>query len=184
MGIFNRVGAGRRSERLPLIATTCCLAVAGGLCVTSIFAPAVMAQAGLSTEPVLRTNFEFMPTTLFEPKLQTNFEPSLPTTFGFQATKSATNVRMQERLNQLQPRLPEERKFVADVIQLVEQGQLPEALVNEAFFYSIQRYGGPMPFPYFERILRIQGERLKAPVPTFDRAVYSRERFTPQVFSK
>lgn len=184
MGIFNRAGAGRRSERLRLIASTCLLAGAGWMFQASMLAPAAMAQSGLSTEPVLRTNFEFMPTTLFEPKLQTNFEPSLPTTFGFQATKSATNVRMQERLNQLQPRLPEERKFVADVIQLVEQGQLPEAVVNEAFFYSIKRYGGPMPFPYFERILRIQGERMKAPVPAFDRAVYSRERFTPQVFNQ
>lgn len=184
MGIFNRFGAGRPAGRFSSVAATCLLAGAGWLCGTSIFAPAVMAQAGLSTEPVLRTNFEFMSTTLFEPKLQTNFEPSLPTTFGFQATKSATNVRLQDRLNQLQPRLAEERKFVSDVIQLVEQGRLPEAVVNEAFFYSIQRYGGPMPFPYFERILRIQGERLKAPVPTFDRTVYSRERFTPQVFNQ
>jgi hypothetical protein len=184
MGIFNWAGAGRRRDRLPLIATTYLLAGAGWLCGASMTAPAAMAQSGLSTEPVLRTNFEFMPTTLFEPKLQTNFEPSLPTTFGFQATKSATNVRMQERLNQLQPRLAEERKFVSEVIQLVEQGRLPEAVVNEAFFYSIQRYGGPMPFTYFERILRIQGERMKAPVPTFDRAVYSRERFTPQAFNQ
>jgi hypothetical protein len=184
MGVFKWVGAGCLAGRFSSAAAACLLAGVVWFCGASILAPAAMAQSGLSTEPVLRTHFEFMPTTLFEPKLQTNFEPSLPTTFGFQATKSATNVRMQERLNQLQPRLPEERKFVADVIQLVEQGQLPEAVVNEAFFYSIKRYGGPMPFPYFERILRIQGERMKAPVPTFDRAVYSRERFTPQVFNQ
>ncbi len=142
------------------------------------------AQFGLVHDPQLRTNFEFQPQTHFEPKLQTNFEPSLPTTFGFQATRSATNVRLQDRLQQLQPRLPEEKKFVSDVVQLVEQGHLPEALVNEAFFYSIQRYGGPVPFPYFERILRIQGDRLKAQVPNFDRTVYSKERFTPQLFNQ
>jgi hypothetical protein len=141
-------------------------------------------QFGLAHDPQLKTNFEFQPRTHFEPKLQTNFEPSLATTFGFQATRSATNVRMQDRLQQLQPRLPEEKKFVADVVQLVEQGHLPEALVNEAFFYSIQRYGGPMPFPYFERILRIQAERVKAQVPNFDRTVYSKERFTPQLFNQ
>lgn len=181
---WNQARAGRCAGRWSPAVVACLLV--GGSWLSGVFvgSPAAWAQSGLSTEPVLRTNFEFMPTTLFEPKLQTNFEPSLPTTFGFQATKSATNVRMQERLNQLQPRLPEERKFVTDVIQLVEQGRLPEAVVNEAFFYSIQRYGGPMPFPYFERILRIQGERLKAPVPTFDRTVYSRERFTPQVFNQ
>lgn len=184
MGSLKQVRTGRRVGRWSSALVAGLLAGGGWLGGAFLAAPVACAQSGLSTEPVLRTNFEFMPTTLFEPKLQTNFEPSLPTTFGFQATKSATNVRMQERLNQLQPRLPEERKFVADVIQLVEQGRLPEAVVNEAFFYSIQRYGGPMPFPYFERILRIQGERLKAPVPTFDRTVYSRERFTPQVFNQ
>lgn len=142
------------------------------------------AQFGLAHDPQLKTNFEFQPLAMFEPKLQTNFEPSLPTTFGFQATRSATNVRLQDRLQQLQPRLPEEKKFVAEVIQLVEQGHLPEALVNEAFFYSIKRYGGPTPFPYFERILRIQSERIKAQVPNFDRNVYSKERFTPQLFNQ
>lgn len=148
------------------------------------WAATASAQFGLVHDPQLRTNFEFQPKTHFEPKLQTNFEPSLPTTFGFQATRSATNVRLQDRLQQLQPRLPEEKKFVSDVVQLVEQGHLPEALVNEAFFYSIQRYGGPVPFPYFERILRIQAERLKAQVPNFDRTVYSKERFTPQLFNQ
>lgn len=184
MGIFKWARTGRCGGRFAATLATCLVAGGSWFGAAGNLSPLAMAQTGLSTEPVLRTNFEFMQTTLFEPKLQTNFEPSLPTTFGFQATKSATNVRMQERLNQLQPRLPEERKFVSDVIQLVEQGQLPEAVVNEAFFYSIQRYGGPMPFPYFERILRIQGERMKAPVPTFDRTVYSRERFTPQVFNQ
>jgi hypothetical protein len=184
MGILNRVGTGRWVGRFSVAMIAGWMAGGGWFGGVGSSSSVAMAQSGLSTEPVLRTNFEFMPTTLFEPKMQTNFEPNLSSTFGFQATKSATNVRMQERLNQLQPRLPEERKFVSDVIQLVEQGQLSEAVVNEAFFYSIQRYGGPMPFPYFERILRIQGERMKAPVPAFDRTVYSRERFTPQVFNQ
>jgi hypothetical protein len=161
------------------------LAAAALVSVTgSCLATTTWAQFGLSKESQLRTNFEFQTRTQFEPTLRTHFEPSLPTSFGFQATKSATTVRMADRLNQLQPRLPEERKFVADVIQLVDNGQLPEAVVNEAFFYSIQRYGGPMPFPYFERILRIQATRLQAPVPDFDREVYSRERFRPQVFNQ
>jgi hypothetical protein len=153
------------------------LAVAG-------WSAAASAQFGLARDPQLKTNFEFQPVSMFEPKLKTNFEPSLPTTFGFQATRSTTNARLQDRLQQLQARLPEEKKFVAEVVQLVEQGHLPEALVNEAFFYSIQHYGGPMPFPYFERILRIQAERLKTQVPNFDRTVYSNERFTPQLFNQ
>lgn len=166
----------RRLARLAAASAACCLI--GG------WSANVWAQFGLAHDPQLKTNFEFQPQTSFEPRLQTNFEPSLTTTFGFQATRSATNTRMKDRLQQLQPRLPEEQKFIADVIQLVEQGHLPEPVVNEAFFYSIQRYGGPMPFPYFERILRIQAERLKAQVPAFDRTVYSKERFTPQLHNQ
>ncbi|MBL8889000.1 MAG: hypothetical protein JNL67_03410 [Planctomycetaceae bacterium] len=159
-------------------------AAAAACCLISGWTTSASAQFGLAHDPQLKTNFEFQPQTSFEPKLQTNFEPTLPTTFGFQATRSATNTRMKDRLQQLQPRLPEEHKFIAELIQLVEQGNLPEPVVNEAFFYSIQRYGGPMPFPYFERILRIQAERLKAQVPAFDRTVYSKERFTPQLHNR
>jgi len=140
------------------------------------------AQFGLSAEGTLLTNFEFQQKTHFEPQLQTNFEPSLPTSFGFNSKRSASNVRLSERLIQLQARLPEEQKYVQDVIALVEQKQLPETLVNEAFFYAVHRYGGPTPFPYFERILKIQSDRLKLTAPTFDRTVYSRERFKPQLF--
>lgn len=140
------------------------------------------AQFGLSGEGTLRTNFEFQQKTLFEPQLQTNFEPSLPSSFGFNSKRSAANIRLAERLVQLQARLPEEQKYVQDVIALVEQKKLPETLVNEAFFYAVHRYGGPNPFPYFERIMKIQSDRLKLTAPTFDRTVYSRERFSPQVF--
>ena len=167
----------RKSNLRRVVAVSTFVVLAGCSTVAS-------AQFGLAHDPQLKTNFEFQPQTMFEPKLQTNFEPSLPTTFGFQATRSATNVRLQDRLLQLQARLPEEKKFVADVVQLVEQGHLPEPVVNEAFFYSIKRYGGPAPFPYFERILRLQAERLKAQVPDFDRTIYSKERFTPQQFNQ
>ncbi len=158
--------------------------VASTFAVVAGLSAVASAQFSLAHDAQLKTNFEFQPQTMFEPKLQTNFEPSLPTTFGFQATRSATNVRLQDRLLQLQARLPEEKKFVAEVVQLVEQGHLPEPVVNEAFFYSIKRYGGPAPFPYFERILRLQAERLKAQVPDFDRTIYSKERFTPQQFNQ
>ncbi len=166
-----------RDAQVRSLASLAFLVVAGYVATAS-------GQFGQVQDPQLKTNFEFQPQTMFEPRLQTNFEPHLPTTFGFQATRSATNARLQDRLLQLQPRLPEEKKFLADVVQLVEQGHLPEAVVNEAFFYSIKRYGGPAPFPYFERILRLQGERVKAQVPSFDRTVYSKERFNPQLFNQ
>lgn len=171
---------GRRAPRIAVRLATVLFGVTASLAAS----PIAFAQFGLVNDGQLRTQFEFVPRISFEPKLQTNFEPNLPTLFGFQATRSATNVRLSERLNLLQPRLPEERQFVAEVIKLVEQGKLPEPLVDEAFFYSIRRYGGPVPFPYFERILRIQSERLKLPVPDFDRAVYSRENFVPQTFNQ
>jgi len=142
------------------------------------------AQSSLSKEFQLRTNFEPQSRTLFEPTFRTNFEADLPNNFAFQSNRSVTQVRLAERLNQLQPRLPEERKYVAEIIELVDKGQLPEPVVDQAFFYAIQRYGGPMPFPYFERIMEIHGQRLKVDMPVFDRTIYSKERFRPQLFSQ
>lgn len=173
-----------------LTLTTRCLLkrpMIGALAVSLILlgmADSVQAQFALSQERLQRTNFEFQSRTQFEPMLRTNFEPKLPSSFGFQEQRSAANVRLTERLNQLQPRLPEEKQYVADVIRFVDENRLPETVVNQAFFYSIQRYGNAFSFAYFERILQIQAERSKATAPTFDRTIYSQERFRPQVFNQ
>lgn len=138
------------------------------------------AQFGVNSEKALRSQFGYQPRTLFEPTLRTNFEPTLRTGFGFQTDKSATNTILSQRLKLLRARLPEEKKFVEETIAYVEEKKLSLAVVNDAFFYTIQRYPGPLVFSYFEQVLRIKATRLKQPVPEFDRSVYTRPNFVPQ----
>lgn len=142
------------------------------------------AQFGLNNEKQLRANFGYQPKTLFEPTLRTNFEPTIRASFGFQANTSATNTILSQRFALLQARLPQEKKFLEEVIAYVDQKKLSLAVVNDAFFYSIQRYQGPMAFSYFEQILRIKATRLKQPVPAFDRSIYSKPSFSPQQFNQ
>ena len=59
----------------------------------------------------------------------------------------------------LKIRREEEEKFVATVIELVEEGRLPVSLVKSAFHWS-RRKNAKTPFPYFERALRLTAEKI------------------------
>lgn len=128
--------------------------------------------------------FNSLPRTNFEPRLRTNFEASTRLDSGVRFNKglSATALRLNRLLTRLKAQLPEERKFIQDLIKLVETKKIPEVLVNESFFFTLRRFKGKFPFPYFEHVIRLQAGRLKFPVPDFDRKIYSRPNFRPQTF--
>lgn len=66
---------------------------------------------------------------------------------------------LKERLEKdLRARRPSEFAFVDRVVELVNQGDLPLALVNTTYLWA--RPKKPYPFPYFERALRIRTQRL------------------------
>lgn len=77
----------------------------------------------------------------------------------------------------LMTRFPEEKAFVDSVVLEVHKGTLPKNVVDSAWLWVRQkRPGTPYPFVYFERILRLEGERLKLEIPPFDREIYNRGR--------
>lgn len=151
---------------------------------TCLFAREAQAQFGLNSDARLRSTLGYQPRTHFEPTLRTHFEPSLRAGFGFDTKDSATQTVLSQRLNLLQARLPEEKKYIADVITYVQQKKLSLAVVNDAFFYSVRNYPTPLAFSYFEQILRIKATRLKQPVPAFDRSIYNRVAYRPQQFNQ
>lgn len=68
--------------------------------------------------------------------------------------RESTNLA--ERLKAgLKARLPEEFAYADRVAALVEQGVLPEKLVDTAFAWA-RKKGVDYPFPYFRRVLEIQ----------------------------
>jgi len=74
----------------------------------------------------------------------------------------------------LKTRLPEEKKYIATVIELIEKEKLPRRLVNASFKYvRNQRPYAKNRFVYFVRVLQILGKREKTPVPEFDFKIYS-----------
>ncbi len=73
----------------------------------------------------------------------------------------------------LRTRLLEEREFVARLVVLVQSEQIPKSLVDSAWLWvRNNRAGATYPFVYFERIIRLQSERTRIPLPAFDRSVF------------
>jgi hypothetical protein len=58
----------------------------------------------------------------------------------------------------LYARRPAEFAFIARVVQLVDQGQLPESLVKSTFAWA--RRKRPYPLVYFERALRLRARKI------------------------
>ena len=74
----------------------------------------------------------------------------------------------------LKTRLIEEKEFVARVVLLVQEEDIPKNLVDSAWLWVRgKRPGTKYPFVYFERVLRLQGERANILIPPFNRNVYS-----------
>lgn len=65
----------------------------------------------------------------------------------------------QQLLAGLKIRREQEQKFIAAVINLVEEKRLPVSLVKSIFHWS-RRKNPKVPFPYFERGMRITAEKV------------------------
>ena len=83
--------------------------------------------------------------------------------------------QLERQLNAiLKTRLPEEKKFVADVVKLVKEDKLPRRFVNASFKYvRNKRPNTKSPFVYFVRVLQFLGKRERVAVPVFDFKIYS-----------
>ncbi len=83
--------------------------------------------------------------------------------------------RYEAQLNAvLKTRLIEERDFVEQVVDLMQDKKLPKQLVDSAWLWvRNNRPYSSHPFIYFERILRLQAEGQDIELPEFDRSIYS-----------
>jgi hypothetical protein len=73
----------------------------------------------------------------------------------------------------LRTRFNEEKAFVHGVIQLIRQGKLPRKLVDKSMLWVRNNSKSDNhSFAYFERVLRIQANRLNLPVPAFNYDIY------------
>ncbi len=93
------------------------------------------------------------------------------------ASEKATTLRFEDyenRLNaMLKTRRDEEKKFVADVVQLVRDGDIPEKIVETSYkWVANKRPDTNYPFIFFERVLRIQAKLIDAEIPAFDYSIY------------
>lgn len=74
-------------------------------------------------------------------------------------------VRLEDQLqNGLRTFTPEQRQYVSQVVDLVEQGRLPRAMVNVVYTWAIKRNPN-VPLPYFQIALRGLAERRGIVVP-------------------
>lgn len=73
----------------------------------------------------------------------------------------------------LKTRLPEEKAFVSLVMTKVRAGEIPEKMVETSFKWVLNKHPETnTPFIYFERVLRIQGEKAEIEIPPFNYEVY------------
>ena len=73
----------------------------------------------------------------------------------------------------LKTRLPEEKEFVSKVLKLVREGKLPERVMETSYKWALNKHpDSNYPFVYFERVLRIQANKLRIELPAFDYTVY------------
>jgi hypothetical protein len=79
----------------------------------------------------------------------------------------------------LKTRFPQEKSFVNQVVLMVQEEKIPKNIVDSAWLWVRKnRPNTRYPFVYFERVLRLEGEKLKIKIPPFDRNLYSQPRFT------
>jgi hypothetical protein len=54
-------------------------------------------------------------------------------------------------------------RFIETVVRRVEEGRLPEKLVDSTYLYAVRR-GKKYPFPAFEHVIRLQADKLGVPL--------------------
>lgn len=73
----------------------------------------------------------------------------------------------------LKTRLNEEKAFVTLVMEKVRAGEIPEKMVETSYKWVLNKHPDTnYPFIYFERVLRIQGDKVGIEIPPFDYEVY------------
>jgi hypothetical protein len=63
----------------------------------------------------------------------------------------------------LRVRVPRDVAFVEGVARHVREGRLPAKLVDSTYLWAVSR-GRKYPFPAFERVIRLQADRLGVPL--------------------
>ena len=75
----------------------------------------------------------------------------------------------------LKTRFPEEQQFVGSIVYLVQIEKIPKNIVDSAWLWVRKnRPTTKYPFVYFERVLRLEAEKLELEIPEFDRELYNR----------
>ena len=84
-----------------------------------------------------------------------------------QPPQSASATEVADLQTQLERKLrvytPREKQFVADVVNLVQQDQLPLSLVTALMRWASPKR--PYPFAYFEKALRLQAAKIGVSIP-------------------
>lgn len=82
--------------------------------------------------------------------------------------------RYEEKINALlKTRRDEEKQFIADLMAKVRTGEIPEPLIETSYKWVLNKKPDTKyPFVYFERVLRLQAEKLQVEIPAFDYEIY------------
>ncbi|MFM7245269.1 MAG: hypothetical protein ACKO40_14015 [Planctomycetaceae bacterium] len=63
----------------------------------------------------------------------------------------------------LRVKAPRDVAFVETVAERVQEGRLPEKLVDSTYLWAVRR-GKKYPFPAFEHVIRLQADKLGVPL--------------------
>jgi len=67
-------------------------------------------------------------------------------------------------INGLRVAFPQQKVFISNVVQLVNQGKISRSMVNTVYTWSIRR-NPKVPFPYFEFAMRALAQRRGVAIP-------------------
>ena len=104
---------------------------------------------------------------------------------GFDDSREANAqfFEFERQLNaMLKTRRDEEQEFIGLVVNQIRLGRIPSRLVSTSFeWVRNKRPTTKYPFIYFERVLRLQAERLglESEIPPFDFSIYSQTNVPP-----
>lgn len=101
----------------------------------------------------------------------------LATTAAEATSEDAVELRFRDYEAKIQAilktRLNEEKAFVTSVMEKVRAGEIPEKMVETSYKWVLNKHPDTnYPFVYFERVLRIQGDKAGIEIPPFDYEAY------------
>lgn len=78
---------------------------------------------------------------------------------------SRGQVALETQLNNgLRAAFPQQKVFISNVVQLVNQGKISRSMVNTVYTWAIRR-NPKVPFPYFEFAMRALAQRRGVTIP-------------------